>query len=160
MKRKFKSNILKSCFLSAAAALLALMTSLIVFLALDKSELFIEVLPIMVCISVIPAVISFMFWNKSIEVDTDEVVFLRSGRPYLRLKIAENVFLMNRRGYRTAPTLRVISIHTKAVKEYRFDNFRHKTLRICCEYIHEIQDFKVPLIDGGTIELKKFWGQL
>jgi len=160
MKRKFKSNILKSCFLSATVALLALIISLVVILALDRSELLVETLPIMICISIVPAVLSFIFWNISIEVDADEVVFLRSGTTYLRLKIAEYVFLMKRRGYRAAPILRVISIHTNAVKEYRFDNFRHKTLGACCEYIHEIQDFKAPLIDGGTIDLKKFWSQL
>ena len=158
MKRKFKSNIFKSCFLSATVALLAFSISLIVMLALDRSEHIMETLPIMICSSIVPAVLSFIFWNISIEVDTNEVVFLRSGKPYLRINITEHFFLM-KTNYRT-PTLRVLSIHTDAVKEYRFDNFTHKTLGTCCEYIHEIQDFKVPLINGGTIDLKKFWKQL
>ena len=160
MKKRFKSNIFKSCFLSAAIVLLVFMISFIVVLAMDKSVLFVEALPILVCISVVSAAISFIFWNQSIEVDADEVVFLRCGRPYLRFKTAERVFLMKRRGYRTSPTLRVISIHTADVNEYRFDNFRHKTLKNCCEYIHEIQDLKGTLEDGAAIDLNKFWSQL
>jgi hypothetical protein len=105
-------------------------------------DTFFRLLPFVACLSIIVAsYLAFFYWNIKVEVDTQEVRFLRSKRVYLRFNFSENIFTfsvdtnINQFGKTTARFLRVFPHGAKYGKDYKLHNFSRSTFEECMAYI-------------------------